>query len=279
MGAAPITLCGSLSRVAVSLGAAMHNAGYGALGLRFTYVPFQVEDLAGALAGMRALGIRGFGVSMPFKQQIMPLLDQLDPLAARIGAVNTVVNDDGRLCGHNTDWIGAARALGDAIELRDRRVLLLGAGGAARAVAHGLHEAGARLTLSNRGADNGRALCAELGIDFVPWPERTTRGQDAVVNATSVGMVGTEGAEPAASPLPEHELRPELTVMDLVYKPIDTPLLRAARRRGAQTVHGGRMLLFQAARQFELYTAREAPLAAMERALEQAMAAQAEGPG
>jgi shikimate dehydrogenase len=279
VGVAPITLCGSLSRLAVSLGAAMHNAGYAALGLRFTYVAFQVEDLAGALAGMRALGIRGFGVSMPFKQQILPLLDQLDPLAARIGAVNTVVNDGGRLCGHNTDWCGATRALGEALELRGRRVLLLGAGGAARAVAHGLSEAGARLTLSNRGAASGRALCAELGIDFVPWPERTTRGQDAVVNATSVGMVGAEGGAAQPSPLPEHELRPELMVMDLVYKPVDTPLLRAARRCGAQTVHGGRMLLFQAARQFELYTGCPAPLEPMERALEQAMAAQESGAG
>src|ERR1700688_4199915 len=108
---APVTLCGSLSLHPVSTGAAMHLAGYRALGLAFTYVPFKVTDLAGALTGMRALGIRGFGVSMPFKQDVVPLLDALDPLAARIGAVNTVVNDGGRLTGYNTDALGAVRAL------------------------------------------------------------------------------------------------------------------------------------------------------------------------
>ena len=122
----------------------MHEAGYRALGLAFTYVPFEVQDLAGAIAGMRALGIRGFGVSQPYKQAVMPLLDALEPVAARIGAVNTIVNTDGRLVGHNTDWIGAAHALEEARPLGGARVLLVGAGGAARAIAFGLHERGAR---------------------------------------------------------------------------------------------------------------------------------------
>lgn len=138
----PSTLCGSLSRFPVALGMAMHNAGYRALGLDWTYVAFRLDEehggLEGALAGMRALGIRGVGVSMPYKLQIMPLLDDIEPLAARIGAVNTVVNEDGRLLGHNTDWSGAARALAEATPLEQARVLLLGAGGAARAVAFGL---------------------------------------------------------------------------------------------------------------------------------------------
>src|SRR5262245_32187926 len=106
-----LTLCGSLSLHPVSLGAVMHAAGYQALDLPFVYVPFRVTDLTGALAGMRALGIRGLGVSMPYKQAVMPLLDALSPLAERIGAVNTIVNDDGRLTGHNTDCLGAVRAL------------------------------------------------------------------------------------------------------------------------------------------------------------------------
>jgi shikimate dehydrogenase len=272
---APITLCGSLSRVAVSLGAAMHNAGYRALDLPFTYVPFQVEDLEGALAGMRALGIRGFGVSMPFKERIMPLLDELEPLAARIGAVNTVVNERGRLVGHNTDWFGAVRALGEALPLRGRSVLVLGAGGAAKAVAYGLCEAGVRLTLCNRSEGTGRRLAVELGARFVPWAERAGCEAEAVVNATSVGMTGSGEADTLATPLPDHALHPATVVMDLVYKPIETTLLARARERGARTVHGGRMLLFQAARQFELYTGHQAPLEEMERALEQAMAEQA----
>src|ERR1700685_1703474 len=130
----PVTLCGSLSRFPSPLGRSMHEAGYRALGLSFAYVPFDVRDLADAVAGMRGLRIRGLGVSHPFKQQIMPLLDALDPVAARIGAVNTGVNEGDRLVGHNTDWIGATRALEEARPLRDARVLIIGAGGAARAI-------------------------------------------------------------------------------------------------------------------------------------------------
>jgi shikimate dehydrogenase len=262
--AAGITLCGSLSRHAVPLGAAMHNAGYRALGLGFTYVPFETSDLRGALAGMRALGIRGFGVSMPFKLEIMPLCDALDPLAARIGAVNTVVNDGGRLTGHNTDWSGAARAIGEAMALDGARVRVLGAGGAGRAVAYGLHEAGALVEIANRTDARAQGLAAEVGCGWRAWAERAELdGVDAVVNATSQGMVEQEGG----SPIAEGALRAGLVVMDIVYKPLDTELVRAARRRGATAVHGGRMLLHQAARQFELYTGREAPLAAMDAAL------------
>src|SRR5262245_8163768 len=101
-----LTLCGSLSRHPVSLGAAMHLTGYRALDLPYVYVPFGITDLEGAVRGMRALGVRGLGISMPFKQAILPMLDALDPIASRIGAVNTVVNEGGTLIGHNTDWIG-----------------------------------------------------------------------------------------------------------------------------------------------------------------------------
>ncbi|MGH7434048.1 MAG: shikimate dehydrogenase family protein, partial [Polyangiaceae bacterium] len=119
-----ITLCGSLSQVSSPLGRSMHEAGYAALGLPFAYVPFEVEDLEASLAGMRALGIRRFGVSHPFKQRVMPLLDGIDPVAARIGAVNTIVNDGGKLSGHNTDWVGAVGALEEVRPLAGARVLV-----------------------------------------------------------------------------------------------------------------------------------------------------------
>jgi shikimate dehydrogenase len=260
--AAGITLCGSLSLHAVTLGAAMHEAGYRALGLRWHYVPFEVNDLVGAIAGMRALDIRGFGISMPYKLEVIELLDDIDPLAARIGAVNTVVNERGRLIGHNTDWIGAARALGEALPLEDARVLVLGAGGAARAVGYGLREAGAAIAVSNRSDTRGETLARELGADHIAWRSRKElEGFDAVVNATSLGMDGR------TSPLSSATLRQDLVVMDIVYKPLDTVLLDEARRAGATTVHGGRMLLHQAAEQFELYTGQPAPLAAMDAAL------------
>src|SRR5579859_5198727 len=114
MAALVVTLCGSLSRAASPVGRSMHEAAYRALGLPFVYVPFEVQDLRGAITGMRALQIRGFGVSQPFKEEVIPLLDALDPVAEKIGAVNTIVNTGGHLVGHNTDWIGAVRAVEEA---------------------------------------------------------------------------------------------------------------------------------------------------------------------
>lgn len=242
----------------------MHLAGYRALGLDFTYVPFAVTDVEGAIRGMRALGIRGLGVSMPYKQAVIPWLDELDPIAARIGAVNTIVNDGGCLKGYNTDWIGAVRALEEVRQLRGARVLLLGAGGAARAVAFGLAERGASVTVANRDIDKARALAAAIGGAAVALGrEALSPDHDILVNATSLGMVEVD----PRSPIPEEALREDLLVMDIVYKPMLTELVEAARRRGATAVHGGRMLLHQAAEQFRLYTGCEPPLDAMDTAL------------
>jgi shikimate dehydrogenase len=242
----------------------MHLAGYRALGLAFTYVPFKVGDLAGAIAGVRALGIRGVGISMPYKQAVIPLLDAMSPLAARISAVNTVVNDGGVLTGHNTDAIGAVRALEEVRPLTGARLLLLGAGGAARAIAHGAREAGALVCVANRDVGKAEAIAASVGASARGLDEAARAGDyDVVVNATSVGMAEVD----PSSPVPEGAMRAGQVVMDIVYKPIETELVRAARRRGAAAVHGGRMLLHQAARQFELYTGAIAPLEAMDAAL------------
>ncbi|HZF54365.1 MAG TPA: shikimate dehydrogenase [Polyangiaceae bacterium] len=262
--AARLTLCGSLSLHPVSLGAAMHLAGYRALDLAFTYVPFAVTDLEGAIRGMRALGIRGLGISMPFKQAVIPFLDELDPIAETIGAVNTVVNEGGRLIGHNTDWIGALRAVEEERPVGGARVLLIGAGGAARAIAFGVKERGGALSIANRDVEKARSLAAETGGQARGLEELARAGDyDVVINATSAGMVEVD----PKSLVPEEVLREGLTVMDIVYKPIETELIKAARRRGAKAIHGGRMLLHQAARQFELYTGAMAPLAAMDEAL------------
>ncbi|XXT10974.1 shikimate dehydrogenase [Sorangium sp. So ce367] len=253
-----------MSRHPVTTGAAMHLAGYRALGLDFTYIPFAVTDVEGATRGMRALGIRGLGVSMPYKQAVIPWLDELDPVAERIGAVNTIVNNDGRLRGYNTDWIGAVRALEEVTRLGGARVLLLGAGGAARAVAFGLAERGASVTVANRDLEKARRLAAAVGGAAVPLDAAAlSPDHDVLVNATSLGMAEVD----PRSPVPEEWLREGLLVMDIVYKPMITELVAAARRRGATAVHGGRMLLHQAAEQFRLYTGREPPLDVMDDAL------------
>jgi len=256
----------------------MHEAGYRALGLPFTYVPFEVRDLAGALAGMRSLGIRGFGVSQPFKQAVIPLLDALDPIAEQIGAVNTIVGSNGRLVGHNTDWIGAVRALEETGALSGTSVLLLGAGGAARAIAFGLRERGARVTIANRTFDKAAALAAATGARAATWDETNRLGDyDVVLNATTLGQEGVH-ERASAIPLddasfPHGSIRAGQIVMDIVYKPLQTPLLAAARSRGAIAVHGGRMLLHQASAQFELYTSHPAPREAMDEALRAAIGA------
>src|ERR1700685_4457545 len=167
----PVTLCGSFSRLASPLGRSMHEAGYHALGLAFTYVPFEVRELPAAVAGLRALGIRGVGVSQPFKQQVIPFLDALDPVAMRIGAVNTIVNENGALIGRNTDWIGATGALEEVQSLADACVRLVGAGGAARAIGFGLRERGARTTIANRDAAKAERLAVELGAQHAPADE------------------------------------------------------------------------------------------------------------
>ena len=266
---AVVTLCGSISRLSSPLGRSMHEAGYRALGLAFAYVPFEVDDLEGAIAGMRALGIRGLGVSQPFKQRVIPLLDAIEPVAARIGAVNTIVNDGGHLAGHNTDWIGAVRALEEARALAGARVLLAGAGGAARAIAFGLRDRGAHTTIANRDLSKAERLAADVGARAAPFEETASAGDyDVVVNATVLGQKDGD----LTSPIPESAMRPGQVVMDIVYKPVRTRLIEAARGRGALAIHGGRMLLHQACAQFELYTGHPAPLDAMEAALSAAMA-------
>ncbi len=199
---ARLTLCGSLSLHPSPLGAAMHLAGYRALGLPFTYVPFQVTDVAGAIIGMRALGVRGLGISMPYKQTVIPLLDEVDATAAAIGAVNTVVNEGGHLTGYNTDAPGAVRAFEELRPLAGARVLLLGAGGAAKALAHAFAERGARVTIANRDRARAAALAAATGARAAAGLDEANRAgsYDAVVNATSMGMVTSRQQAPSPKP-------------------------------------------------------------------------------
>lgn len=260
--AGPVVLCGSLSLHPVGLGAAMHTAGYAALGLPWVYVPFAMtsEKLPEGVRAMRALGIRGLGVSMPFKIDVMPLLDRIDPRAARIGAVNTIVRDGESLVGHNTDATGAVRALEEACsDLRGLEVLVLGAGGAARAVVFGLTDAGARVTIANRTSARAEALAEASGARARSWEEALARadGYAAIVQATSAGMdTSATGSSPAPSARDLDALRIERhhVVMDIVYRPVRTELLARTLDAGGRTVHGGRMLLHQAAAQFSLYT-------------------------
>jgi shikimate dehydrogenase len=267
----PITLCGSISRLSGLVGRTLHEAGYRALGLPFTYVPFEIADVAGALTGMRALGVRGLGVSQPFKEQVLPYLDELDPVAARIGAVNTIVQTNARLVGHNTDWIGAVRALEERRSLQGARVLLLGAGGAARAIAFGLRDRAARITIANRTGPKGEQLARAVDASVTEWKAALdVSPYDVVINATSLGQA--DSIPGSSVELPVEGMNAGQVAMDIVYKPMRTSWLVSLEKKGVTAIFGGRMLLHQAAAQFELYTDRSVPLPVLEDALGRATA-------
>jgi len=256
------TLCGSIMGEPISLNVRIHNAAYAALGLDYTFVCFGIDDPERAVQAMRALGIRGMNVSMPYKAAVIPFLDAVDDSAAQIGAVNIINHKDGRLTGYNSDFIGAVRALEEVIDPSGQALALLGAGGAARAVAYGAREAGARVTIFNRSAERGEALARDLGLELGGSLADFDPGRFSIlVNSTSVGF-----RAPEANPLPQ-KLQPHLVVMDAAFIPVRTKLIRDAEAAACRTVIGARMFLHQSCRQIELYTEQQAPLAVMEKVL------------
>ncbi|SAK84637.1 shikimate 5-dehydrogenase [Caballeronia pedi] len=257
------SLCGSLAGQPFTFNVKVHNAAYRALGVDYTFVSFGVEDAAGAIDAMRTLGIRGLNVTMPHKQAVIPHLDALDETAREIGAVNTIDNRDGHLTGYNTDCVGAVRALEEATPLEGRRIALLGAGGAARAIAWGVRRAGGRITVFNRTASRGRTLADDFGLAFGGAPgDFDPHAFDIVVNATAAGF-----RAPDVNPLRAGQLAPHLVVMDAAFIPVRTKLIRDAAELGCRVVDGTRMLLHQFCGQVELYTGKAAPLDAMSAAL------------
>jgi shikimate dehydrogenase len=261
---------------------AMHNRAFSVLELAAVYVAFDVspERLPDAMRGVRALGISGLNVTLPHKSAIMPLLDEVDAVAREIGAVNTVLRDGDRLLGTNTDAEGLCRALREAgIELPGLRVTVLGAGGAARASVVGLARAGVRsVTIAARSRERSEALVAELvgllapvtlhAADFEPSSLRAAFGQtDLLVQATSATLGDGPAADHFANLLPLAALPRAASVIDLVYRPLETTVLRAANALGHPTVDGLGMLLHQGGLAFERWTGRAAPLAEMRAAL------------
>jgi 3-dehydroquinate dehydratase/shikimate dehydrogenase len=256
-----------------SLSPQLHNAGFRARGVNAVYLPFPVRDLRDLLAAVRPLGIAGFSVTLPHKQRILRRLDGCDPLAEAIGAVNTVVvRGGGRLYGYNTDYVGVLRALERRMPLTGSRVLIFGAGGAARAVAFALVQAGAVVCVCARRPARAGELARAAGGEAVARASLRREFFDAIVNATPVGMHPHAGA----SPLRSEELNCRL-VFDLIYRPRQTYLLQLARRRGIETVSGIEMFLAQGFAQWEIWTGERAPEPAMRRAVLAALAKEEKG--
>ena len=252
-----------------SLSPLIHNAGYQALGINYIYVPFRVKDIKRAIEGIRGLGIRGVSITLPHKTSAIKYIDRIDLLAEGIGAVNTIVNDDGVLTGYNTDCGGALKALEEITTLSGKKTVLIGSGGAASAIAVGLKKNGVKLVVLNRTEDKARELARQVNADDSGSLELLGEisSTDILINATSVGM----WPKANESIIPKHLLHNRLTVFDTVYNPKDTRLLAEAREKGCAIVYGYKMLLYQAAMQFELFTGYQAPLPAMESALTQAL--------
>lgn len=253
-----------------SLSPAMHNAGFAARRMNAIYVPFLVRALTDFLDSIEPLRVRGFSVTLPHKERILRHLEGCDPLAARIGAVNTVVvRGGGKLYGYNTDYVGVLQALEKRIPLRGSRVLIVGAGGAARAVAFALAQAGAAVCVTSRRQARASALAKAAGGEAIA--RNRVRGEffDAIVNATPVGMHPAVGS----SPLDARELNCRL-VFDTIYRPRVTKLLELAARRGIETVSGVEMFVAQGAAQWEIWTGERAPVETMRRAVLAALAAE-----
>ncbi|HTX76596.1 MAG TPA: shikimate dehydrogenase [Terracidiphilus sp.] len=250
--------------IAHSLSPLMQNTAFRRAGVDSVLLPLKVRALADLLTFALELPLGGIAITMPLKQEILPHLAQMDPLVERIGACNTVrIAADGKLAGYNTDVAGVVRPLERRLRLKGARIALLGAGGAARAAAFGLVEQGAEVFLINRTHENAVRLARAAGATALRHEKLGRMRFDALINSTPCGMAGSK--EPL--PLAPDELNADL-VFDMVYNPMETPLLKLARARGIPVITGVEMFVQQGARQFEIWTGKAAPEAEMRRVVE-----------
>ena len=258
----------------------MHNAAFRQLGMDWAYLPFRVgqEAVGMAIEGVRALNIRGLNVTIPHKTAVIPYLDGLDPAAERMGAVNTIVNDNGILTGYNTDAAGFLKALRENnIEPEGTNIVVLGAGGASRGISFLLAENGADLTILNRRRERAEDLAGQIstatgtGVKTLALDEANLslalEKADVLVNTTRVGMI----PDVDRTPVPAGQLRSDLAVFDIVYNPLKTRLLADAGAAGALTIGGLEMLVWQGALAFTLWTGQAPPVDLMRKAAREAL--------
>jgi shikimate dehydrogenase len=269
-------VCGVIGEpIEHSLSPIMHNAAFQAVGLDFAFLAFRVKpaEVESAVNGVRALNIRGLNVTMPHKTAIINHLDRVDLSAQIVNSVNTVLNKENLLFGFNTDGVGAVKALKEnGVELKGRKVLLLGAGGAARAIAYALAKEADELAVLNRTVKQAQAMARLLEKSFNKKiasgslspsdVETNIRDSDILINATSVGMKPKSDDSPVAPKM----LRRNMAVMDIVYNPIETRLSKDAKAAGAEVISGVEMLIYQGAASFEIWTGKSAPVEVMRQA-------------
>lgn len=251
--------------IAQSISPHLHNSLYKILRLNYRFLAFQVSDVKNAIAGFRALNITGISVTIPHKQEVMKYLDEIDQTAQKIGAVNTIINKSGKLIGTNTDWIGALKAIERKTQISGKNVALLGAGGAARALAYGLSIKGANVSVFNRSVEKANQLKSLFHLNgaFNLKEKDKILLSDIMINTTSVGMIPKSNQ----SPIPLDFIRAKQIVFDIVNRPPTTKLLQYAKVKKAIVIYGYEMLLYGAQKQFELFTGNKAPIDTMEKIL------------
>lgn len=239
-------LCVSLSARPSNIGTRFHNHLYSQLGLNFIYKAFSPVNLTNAILGIRGLPIRGAAISMPFKSEVIPLLDEIHPTADAIGSVNTIVNQAGHLVGYNTDYIAVLNLLREHLD-SSKTVTVLGSGGMAKAVVAAAVELGHEVTVVGRNKETGQRLADQYRASF----SSSYLGSDVVINATPIGMAGGDLTE---TPIPADALEEVSLVFDVVAMPVETALVRASRKLNKSVITGRQVMTLQAVEQFHLYT-------------------------
>ena len=249
--------------VSKSQGYLVHNKAFEEKGSSDIYVSFRVDNVEKFFHGYKDF-FSGLSVTMPAKEQIIPLLDRIDDTAGKFGAVNTVVKEGSDWVGYNTDCSGAISALEACTTLQGKNILILGSGGTAKAIGYGVKEKGGRLTVTyNKNKERGESLAKELGCDLVYARDAGIRPIDVLINCSPVGMSPNVNE----SPFPARDFKEGMVVFDSVYNPLETRLLREAKAAGCTVIPGSELFINQAARQFELWTGQSAPIDTMREVL------------
>ncbi len=244
-----------------SLSPLIHNSGFKKLNINSAYLAFKVEDVKNAIDAIKEFGISGYSVTIPHKVSIMEYLDEIDPLAKKVGAVNTVLVKNGKLIGYNTDVAGAINPLKKITFLKGKNVFVVGAGGAARAIVLGLVNEKAKVTIFNRDFSHAQKLAKEFSVSAKELNELNSLSNDCdiIINATPVGMFPNV----KESPVDESFFKKGMIVFDIVYNPLETKLIKNAKKKGCKVIPGVEMFLNQAYTQFEMFTNKKAPVELM----------------
>ncbi|MEI7589850.1 MAG: shikimate dehydrogenase [Deltaproteobacteria bacterium] len=253
--------------VAHSLSPLMHNSAFAKMQFNGVYIPVCVDDIAVATKAIKAMGIRGVSVTIPFKSVVMEFLDKINIDAQAIGAVNTIINNNGTLVGYNTDWIGAMMAIEEQVMLKGKRIAIIGAGGVARAICFGAVRRKAIPIIINRNIEKGLILSKHFNCDFVTADKINEVRADIIVNATPIGMMPNNNV----MPLSKVALKNFKIVMDTVYNPIETMLITEAKKIGLTTISGMEMFIHQGAEQFKIMTGLLPPIDLMRQVVKEAL--------